>query len=358
MQKTLIRLSDEILPNTGIKEWVNDYGSEKRRDYGLEFLTEATHGDTQIPDTGKYLLPDSVAPVHIEDTIEEKVMQNPDIPGYKKKGIIAGRLHGIKKKWEKGSKPYSIIGLDVLRESNFPYNVDLLKPFSYDRSVSETDGILYSSKFVQALAYLSASVISGGCIDQQGTACIETPRNLGVEKLFEKLMGAATPDKENQSSSFVLKRPYSRILQLTGLSRGRLVNARQNQLGLDYINTLNDWIEKVPFSAPDTEHAIQVLSRFVEGVIDHRATESNSGTVTIRLPRFSEEDTAEYFSDLFVRSFKKTFSGVEFNAAAKKDVQEYGGEEKIYYHTLIFIPKKHVLRINTLNTADRILQLV
>ncbi|MBI2669229.1 hypothetical protein HYX14_05285 [Candidatus Woesearchaeota archaeon] len=267
-----------------LEDWIRSFDGQ-RQDYGLEYLSAVTHGLVHVPYEHKYQAPDV------------------DVPFLSKE---------LKEAWEQGQQPQSIRSLDQLREDPLsPYHMNLLR----HQGLSDEDAA------VPGLAYLAASIIAGGSISVTGKAEITPSR----KDIYDKL--GSTVTKPQRSHCFVLRRPYMRVLELMGLSRGRLVHESYEALGLNFL-------ERAVESAD-----IKVVERFVEGILDHKLRINNHGTQEILLPRFTQERTAQQFLELFLAALRQGYPQAEY--WSRHSIEYYRG--RTYHGCRITIPKRQTL---------------
>jgi hypothetical protein len=341
-----MNLSEIILPNINIEAWLRCYGTGKKADLGLEFMTAVKDGFlSHVPGIERYALPDFVTPRDLEDTVRENMSkERPDHPELER--LIEARVRRNKKNWKAGTRPDSLRGIDQLREHpESEFFVDLLRPVSYNGTEISVSGIPYSHPVVPALAYLTASIINGGCIftkKTKGGGAIYPPDNR--RKVHNKIKDCVTnkPEGENYEH-YYLKSAYARLLNLVGTAGGPLVNVDFEELGVCYIQRTMQYLEQ-GLSGKDKEHALNIIKRFIEGVTDHKLEERSKNLFQIRTARFKKEETALKFGDFLKDALRLAYPDQDYRIGEKL-LDEYKGKK--YYTSTFIIPKEGCLITNT-----------
>ncbi len=342
-----INLSELFVPNTDIDSWVRLYDVGRKvprdnkhydkRDYGIEFLTEATAGDfIEIQDSERYQLPQNVTPKRIEETVSDLVGKKDNLTEKQRDKQISGRLYQFRKNWSDGHRPLSIHGLDVLREKpGSRFFIDLLRPTSYDGTVFEGNGIPYSSPFLPQMAELTASILVGGSITNR---CYrgEIWHSSTVDySVLENRLDGCIRDGTNLSRGYLLKCPYTNLLVLAGVGKGRHTHASYEDLGMEYLERLLSYLENKQLEPSDNLHALRVLAGFIEGVITHRLRLEPKRKYSSRivLPEFSNKLTAEKFGGFVERVYSLTSPNTNISRTTSPTT------EGCYFRQIISIPK-------------------
>ena len=127
-----INLKEEKLP-ISLVDWINLYNlCGNRINFGLEFLSAATDGSIEIPNSELYQLPPDVKGRNLDETIEFAVFSSSlgeDIDVVKNR--MQHRIARTKRLWRRGIKPWAIKAIDELREVENPdFSLDILKPIA------------------------------------------------------------------------------------------------------------------------------------------------------------------------------------------------------------------------------------
>ncbi|MCX5887783.1 MAG: hypothetical protein NT096_18075, partial [Proteobacteria bacterium] len=282
----------------------------------------ATTGEfAQIPHRDRYILSPNV----LATITSEKVRMQ--------------RVCILKYGWEKGGRPYSIKALDQLREKpGTPYYINLLEPVSYDGTQIDCDGIPLSHPFLKSLAYLTSSIICGGSISIIGDAVIRDPKKEGIV-LRNKLAGCIIRSSKAKKDFYQLKRAYADLLVLTGIKRGSLVNGNVEDVMVPYISNLIQYVDDSVLSMQDKNHALEVISEFLKGVLDHKMSITKHGSRVVRLPMFKKRDPAKKFTEVFKKAFDLIYPEVKHSLSYK--VSEINSVQ--YYHSMLIVPKHEFL---------------
>ncbi|MFH1317303.1 MAG: hypothetical protein ABII01_07320 [Candidatus Woesearchaeota archaeon] len=340
-------LSDLTILGTGIMDWFRQFKTPQKTDYGLEFLTAATEEFLDIPNRERYPLPQGVRGRHFEDTINRNVMKDDNIPANKKRRKSYQRINAIRKNWEQGSRPYSIRSMDYLRDpANGIFQIDLLNPVSYDGTYLENDGIPFSHPFVPQLSYLVATRLVGGSFVNRNVHVGIVDQDQ-MDKLKRKLTGPITngytefrPDLGNVLQ---IKGCYLHVFDMLGLVRGKTVDATPKNLGVGYLEEVIELMKLGNLDRHDHNHAQRIVTRFMEGLIDHKLVKGDSSTVVINPVGFRYRRTSEHFTQFLRNAFGAAFPDIPFSMPSPdtRSRQLYDGEWRNYYGTRIHISSRH-----------------
>ncbi len=321
------KLSEIIIPNTGIRNWIGLYGTEKLADYGLEYLTAIKYGLITKHPSGLDMNP-NVPDSDLEDRIADNVnSNNSELSRQERETRINERVHHLIKGWNNGVIPPSIKTLLALTDNG----IDILNPESYDGTKANTDGIPLSLKRLDEIASLTAMAISAGNIANGYYVTINFPFDSALRNEMRDWFKMSFPDQSENQKEIALPTHYGRFLSLLGMNRGALRDGDFSDIGVGYISQLVSYIKSYKIkdrNDADYEHARNVLKGFVDGFIMHRFRHASpkKGSM-LDLPVFTNEDTSDKLSDLFADALKIVYPIVDFRAWT----EQHTNRDKRYY---------------------------
>ena len=307
--KRQLSLSDVPIDGLSLERFVATYGTERRHDFGLEFMTEARVGEFEILNAERFWLPESIPGKRLYPSMEEILKRR--YPGISAT-IIKNRADSVLATWREGSVPESVQNLEAMRKYGGVFNFNLFSPVDYVGTPIFTRELPYSVSFLSSLAYLHGSIIAGGSRSRsvRGHSAVTLPlpekkRNL----VLSKLKDAVTQDTPSDKGILIVKMQYSRLLSLLGMGGSADAKSDYSALGINYLEQL--CILSQYLSPDDQSHARQVMRSFITPFFEHQSPHSG-GTHDLRLQYFDSEADAERFTRFFSQAAIIAFPSIQF----------------------------------------------
>jgi hypothetical protein len=307
-----IDLKEAVIPGleNALLDFISSYSNDGRRnDYGHEFLTEAANG-LDIPVLKGYTLPKFATASPLQKVVAKRVRSS----------------------WRKQKKPWSIKALDELREGE-PCDVDLLGPKNYDGTMQTSERVTYSLASLPNLAYIYTSLLVGGSASVKITGghvvtlhvsdlleqiCVKD-RLKGLEKRIGPALCKRTRNEEeisiNKKGEINIRAPYSRLMLMMGLPTGMINGKQYDELGLNFLDNLLEWVENDRLGDTDRAHAVDTIKHVNDAFVEHRLRlDFNTyKRASLQIPTAKSKETAEGLNNFFSRVWRITNPDIPVN---------------------------------------------
>ena len=163
------------------------------------------------------------------------------------------------------------------------------------------------------------------------------PNKRNVPDFAGKIRDCVIKKRQGKHGPMQLIRPYTYLLLLTGNRKGCLTNVKPEEFNIPYLTQLIAYVKTGVLSQSDRTHAVSVIRGFVEGVIDHKQTFTNYGSRVVKLPLFTNIDTAMAFLKTYQEAFDLSFPNVQYSLNSVPKPTKMGN--KVYYISIMTLIK-------------------